>query len=100
MGKSAQVKIRRDQNMLKEGKAEVEVDPDEDRIAEEETNIHTADHPGGGREVTAETNTTPPGEHQGLPTGGRDIPGGDILGPDQDLGGEIARRKLKIDITE
>ena len=92
--------IRRDQSQFVKEKAEVGVDQDEDPTAEDETNIHTVDHPGDGQEVTVETDTTAVDGAPDLHTAGRDIPVRDTPAQDQDPGGEIARRKLKIDITE
>ena len=83
-------------------KVEVEVDQDEDPTAGAETNTHTADQPGDGPEASAETetDTTAAGGAPDPLTAGKDIPVRDTPAPDQDPGGEIERRKLKIDTTE
>ena len=100
MARSVLVMTRRDQSWCEKEKREVEVDQDEDLTAGDETNIHTANLPGDGPEVTAETDTTAVDGAQDLHTAGKDIPVRDTPAPDQDPGGEIVRRKLKIDTTE
>ena len=100
MARSVQVMTRRDRSWCEKEKLEVEVDQDDGPTAEDETNIHTADLPGDDLEVTAETDTRAVGGAQDLLTAGKDIPVRDTLAQDQDPGAEIARRKLKIDITE
>ena len=91
---------RRGQSWCEKERVLVEASQDDDPTAEDERDIHTADHPGDDPEVTAETDTTAVGGAQDLLTAGKDIPVRDTLAQDQDPGAEIARRKLKIDITE
>ena len=102
MARLVRVMTRRGQSWYEKEKleVEVEVDQDEDPTAGAERNIHTADHPGGDPEVTAETDTTAVGGAQDPLTAGKDIPVRDTPALDQDPRGEIERRKLKIDTTE
>ena len=101
MARSVLVMTRRDQSWCEREKPEVEAeaDQDEDPTAEDETNIHTVDHPGDDQEVTVETDTTAVDGAPDLHTAGKDIPVRGTLAQDPDPGGEIARRKQKIDIT-
>ena len=102
MARLVRVMTRRGQSWYEKEKpkVEVEVGQDEDPTAGAETNIHTANHPGGDPEVTAETDTRAVGGAQDPPTAGKDIPVRDTPAPDQDPGEGIVRRKLKIDTTE
>ena len=100
MARSVLVMTRRDQSWCEKEKLAVEADQDDGPTAEGETNIHTADPPGDDQEVTAETDTTAVGGAQDLLTAGKDIPVRDTPAQDQDPGGEIVRRKVRIDITE
>ena len=98
--RSVLMMTRRGQSWCEKERVEVEASQDDDPTAEDERDIHTADHPGDDPEVTAETDTTAVGGAPDLLTAERDIPVRDTLAPDQDPGAEIARRKLKIDTAE
>ena len=100
MARSVQARRRREQSVLKEKRpgAEVGVERGGDHTAEVETNIHTNLHE-EGQEVTAGTDIAATGGVLDHPTEERNILGGDIPGPGQDLGGETERLKLRTDIT-